>query len=146
MLAAAKLAYEEKSEREQNMAEAAIDAIYEATRVLKQLSLIMMWASNFWEEVQQHCQSLAESKIKDMIEKALHFPEERRLRLWTLKGFKMIAEKFYAGWVALNGVCTKYSAQIKLTERDLHEYLKENPTYEQSRRFLQELAKEFEAD
>ncbi len=78
MLAAPKLAYKEKSEREKNMAEAAVDAIHEATKVLNQLSLIMTLAASFWYHVQQHCQSLAKSRMKDRIERTLHhFPEER---------------------------------------------------------------------
>ncbi len=132
--------------REENMADAAVDALHEAMRGLKQLSLIMMKAALFWKQMQEHCKSLAESKMQSMVEKALTMPEERRMKVWTSNGFKKKAVEFYAGWVALNGVCAKYIEQIKLTQRDLYEYLKENPTYEQSRRLLPQLAREFEAD
>ena len=133
-------------QREENMAEAAVDALHEAMRGLKQLSLIMMKAAIFWKQMQMHCQSLAESEMQSQVERALKLSEEKRLKVWTSKGFKIKAIEFYAGWVALNGVCTKYIEQIQLTQKDLYEYLKENPTYEQSRRLLPELAKEFEAD
>ena len=128
-------------QREENMAEAAVDALHEAMRGLKQLSLML-----FWKQMQLHCQSLAELEMQNLVERALKLSEEKRLKVWTSKGFKIKAVEFYAGWVALNGVCTKYIEQIQLTQKDLYEYLKENPTYEQSRRLLPELAKEFEAD
>ena len=133
-------------ESEENMADTAVDALHEAMRGLKQLSAIMMKAALFWKQMQQHCQSLAESEMQNQVERALKLPEARRLKVWTSKGFKIKAVEFYAGWVALHGVCTKYIDQIKLTQRDLYEYLKENPTYAESRKLLPQLAREFAAD
>ena len=106
----------------------------------------MMKAALFWEKLQEHCQSLAESEIQNQVEGALKLPEEKRLKVWMSKGFKKRVIEFYAGWVALNDVCTKYIEQIKLAQRELYEYLTENSTYEQSRRLIPQLVKEFEAD
>ena len=68
------------------------------------------------------------------------------MKVWTSKPFKMQAVRFYAGWVALNSVCTEYVEHIKRTQKDLYKYIVENPTYEQSRKNVHELAKIFLAD
>ena len=44
---------------------------YEAAGALKHLSAIIMQAAIFWEQLQDHCQSLAEDKIKSLVEEAL---------------------------------------------------------------------------
>ena len=122
------------------MAEAAVYALHEAMRGLKQLSLIMMKAAIFWKQMQMHCQSFAESEMQDQVERALKLSEQKRLKVWTSKGFKIKAVEFYAEWVALKCVCAKYIDQIKLAQRELYEFLKEHLTYEQSRRLVPELA------
>ncbi len=128
------------------MAECAVDALHEAIGALKQLSAVMMQAALFWQQMQDHCKSLAESEMKSTVEKALKYPEEKRLKVWTSSGFKRKAIQFYAGWVALHGVCSVYMEQIKLTQKDLYLYIAENPSYEESRSNLKELAEKFLVD
>ena len=48
--------------------------------------------------------------------------------------------------VALNCLCSEYVEHIKLTQKDLYKYIVENPTYEESRRNVGELAKIFLAN
>ena len=62
------------------------------------------------------------------------------------KGFNHQAIQFYAGWVALHDVCSTYMEQIKLTQKDLYRYITENPTWEQSRKNLKDLADNFLID
>ena len=131
---------------EKNMAEAAADALHEAIGALKELSAVLMQAAQFWKQMQDHCKSLAEDQMKNTVEKAMKYPDEKRLKVWTSKAFKMKAVQFYAGWVALNSVCTVYIEHIKVTQKDLYEYLRENPTYEESRKNVKELAEKFLTD
>ena len=131
---------------EENMADAAADSLHEAIGVLKELSAVMMQAAQFWKQMQDHCRSLAESEMQRQVEKAMKYPEEKRLKVWTSNGFKRKAVQFYAGWVALHGVCAVYVEQIKHTQQDLYRYIKENPTYEQSRQNVKTLAEEFLSD
>ena len=131
---------------EENMADAAVGALHSAISGLKQLSATMMKAALFWKQMQEHCKSLAESHMKTQIERALKYPEEKRMKVWTSRGFKIKAVEFYAGWAALKRVCTRYMEQIKLTQQDLYKYLQENPTYEQSRQIVKELADDFIRD
>ncbi len=131
---------------EENMAECAVEALHEAIGALKELSLVMMQAVNFWKQMQDHCKSLADSEMKKTVELTLKQSEEKRLRTWTSNGFKRKAIKFYAGWVALYGVCSVYMEQIKLTQKDLYRYIAENPSYEDSRSNLKGLAEKFLVD
>ncbi len=93
--------------------------------------------------MQDHCRSLAESDMQRQVEKAMKYPEEKHLKVWTSRGFKRKAVEFYAGWVALHSVCAVYVENIKLTQKDLYRYIQENPTYKQSRQNLKALAEEF---
>jgi len=43
-------------------------------------------------------------------------------------------------------VCSVYIEQIKKTQRDLYEYLKENPTWDESRQKVKSLAETFLSD
>ena len=133
---------------EENMAECAEKALHQAIGALKQLSLVMLQAANFWKQMQEHCCSLAESEMQQQVERALKLklPDEKRLKVWTSNGFKIRVIEFYAGWVALNGVCKIYIEYIKVTQQDLYRYIAENPTFEESRQNVKELAEKFLVD
>ena len=132
---------------EENMAEIAADALHQAVGALMQLSAVMMQAAIFWKQMQDHCRTLAESEMKNQIESAIEkYSEEKRLKVWTSRGFKIKAIEFYAGWVALHCVCTTYVEYIKITQKDLYRYIQENPTYEESRVNVKELAQKFLED
>ena len=131
---------------EENMAECAEKALHQAIGALKQLSLVMLQAANFWKQMQDHCRSLAESEMQQQVERALKLPDGKRLKVWTSNGFKIKAIEFYAGWVALNGVCKIYIEYIKETQQDLYRYITENPTFEESRQNVKELAEKFLVD
>lgn len=76
----------------------------------------------------------------------MKLPEEKRLKVWTSKGFKVSAVQFYSKWVALDDVCEVYMLQIKETRQDLYSYLTENPTIEEAKKNVRELADTFAAD
>ena len=131
---------------EENMAKIAGDALHQAVGALKELSAVMMQAALFWKQMKDHCHSLAESDMKRQVESAMKYPKEERLKVWTSRGFKIQAVKFYAEWVALNRVCKTYVERIKFTQQDLYRYITENPTYEESRQNIKELAQKFLTD
>ena len=128
---------------DEEMAECAVEALHEAIGALKHLSAVMMQAAMFWKQMQDHCHSLSDSEMKSQVETAIKYPEAKRLKVWTSNSFKRKAIQFYSGWVALNGVCTVYMEQIKDTQRDLYNYITENPTYEESKRILPDMAEKF---
>ena len=129
-----------------NLAEAAVEALHSSIGALKSLSAIMMKAAIFWQHMQKHCESLAEGNMKRQVETAMKLHEGKRLKVWTSKGFKGRALRYYSKWVALNDVCGVYMLQIKKTRQDLYNYLQNNPTIEQARRNVLKLAANFGKD
>lgn len=128
------------------LAEAAIEALHSSIGALKSLSAIMMKAAMFWQQMQVHCESLATGEMQKQVQKAMEMPEEKRLKVWTSNGFKGKALRYYSKWVALDDVCGVYMLQIKETREDLYKYLEDNPTNEQARKKVRELAATFGKD
>lgn len=128
------------------LADAAIEALHSSIGALKSLSAIMMNAALFWQQMQIHCESLAKGEMQQLVEKAMKYPEEKRLKVWTSKGFKTRAVHYYSKWIALDDVCEVYMLQIKDTRRDLYSYLEDNPTIEQAKKNVRQLAETFAAD
>ena len=81
-----------------------------------------------------------------MVEAAMKKPEEDRMKVWTNVGFKKQAIIYYSKWVALDGVCGIYMERIKETQKTLYQYLEENPTNEQARKNVRQLAIAFRKD
>ena len=136
----------ENLKSDENQVEMAIDALQKAIEALKSLAAIMMQAALFWQQLQAHCEFLAKEEMKKMIEKALQYPEPRRLKFWNSSGFKNKAVQYYAGWVALDNVCGIYMERIKLTQRELYTYIQEALRPDDARKKVKELAKDFAAD
>ena len=128
------------------LAEAAIEALHSSIGALKSLSAIMMNAAVFWQQMQGHCESLAKGEMQQSIETAMKYPEAKRLKVWTSEGFKKDALHYYSRWVALDNVCGVYMRQIKDIRQDLYRYLEENPTIEQARSNVRQLAATFADD
>ena len=131
---------------DKELAEAAIGALQNAMGGLKKLSALMLKVSLFWKQMQLHCETLAKDKMKRMVEAAMRKPEAERIRVWTNIGFKKAAMQYYSQWVALDDVCGTYMNKIKETQRTLYAYLEENPTTEEARRNVRQLAIAFRKD
>ena len=80
------------------------------------------------------------------METAMTYPEAKRLKVWTSTAFKLKAVQYYSKWVALDDVCGVYILQIRDTRQDLYNYLEENPTIEQAKKNVRQLATEFAKD
>ena len=132
---------------EQEMAKVAEEALHKTVGTLQELTATVMQAPMFWRQMQDHCRSLADDKMKAKVKTIQDSTtKEERMKIWTSAPFKEQAVRFYAGWVALNYLCSHYVESIKRTQKDLYKYIMENPTYEESRKNVQELAKVFLAD
>ena len=136
----------ENCKDDSELAEVAISALHSAMGGLQKLSAIMMKAALFWKQMQVHCEKLAKEKMQKMIATAMKRPEKDRIRVWTSKGFKTQAIMYYAQWVALDDVCAVYMGRIQETQKDLYGYLTENPTLDDARRNVRDLAITFGAE
>ena len=132
--------------KEADLADAAIDALHQAMGGLQKLSALMLKVALFWKQMQMHCETLARDKMQKMVMRAMKRPEKERLRVWTAKGFKTQAITYYAQWVALDDVCAIYMAKIKETQKTLYSYLTENPTLNEARSNVRQLAIAFSDD
>ena len=134
-------------EGEEEFAKSSAQALHKAMEGLKILAALMMQAALFWKQMQDHCKSLADDKLKDKVESAMSkYDETKRLKLWTSKPFKIQAVRFYAGWVALDNVCGEYMEAIKETQAELYKYIQENPTYEDAKKRVGDLALTFQKE
>lgn len=133
-------------ENDSDLANAAIDALHNSVGALKSLSATMMKASKFWKLMQEHCKTMAQGDIKKKVEMMIEMPKEDRLKVWTSRGFKENALRYYSKWVALDDVSSVYMLQIEDTSRELYKYLVENPTIEEARGNVRRLAADFADD
>ncbi|XP_028401660.1 uncharacterized protein LOC114524701 [Dendronephthya gigantea] len=133
-------------EDNEHLADVALDALHNSIGALKSLCAIMMNAALFWKQMQKHCEALAQKDIQQMMERAMKYPEEKRLRVWTSNAFKKRTVGYYAKWVALDDVCQAYMLQIKDTRKDLYVSLEDNPTIEESRKNVRKLAESLNHD
>ena len=137
----------ERCKDEQDECEKAIKFLHQACGALKQLSIVMMRAALFWNQLRDHCLELADNSMKQQIESGMEkYSEEKWLKIWTSRSFKVKAVTYYAKWVALYSMCNEYVGHIRLTQSQLYKYIAENPTHEESRQNLPNLIKSFSAD
>ncbi len=144
----AELIHDIKSmEDEKELSGIAVKALHKASGAMKQLIRLLRQAALFWNQLKEHCLRLSEDKLQHRIQKFVtEFSEKDRQEYWTSTDFKQRMFLYISKWVALYSVSSDYLDEIKLTQRDLHEYITENPTYEESKRDLKMLAENFEKD
>ena len=134
-------------ENDKELADAAIDALHSSVGALKSLSATMMKAAKFWRQMQHCCKTLPRGDMQRKVKMAMQKPKEERLEIWTSTPFKQDALQYYSTWVALDDVCGVYTVvQIEDTSKDLYKYLKENPTTEEAKKNVRQLAAEFAKD
>ena len=136
----------ENCKDQQSESEKAVKFLQQACGALRQLSIVMMRAALFWTQLKEHCLELADNRMKKEIQSGMKHSEEKRLRIWTSRSFKVKAVTYYAKWVALYSMCNEYVGHIRLTQKELYKYIAENPTHDESRTRLDDLVKNFSAE
>ena len=140
----AELVHDIKSmEGKEKLADVAVKALHKASWSMKQLIRLLRQAATFWNQLKVHCQGLADEKIEQFV---ANYTEEERRYYWNSLVFKQNMFIYMSKWVALNNVSGMYLDQIRETQKDLYNYIMENPTHEDSKRDLQKLASDFEED
>ena len=128
---------------EKEFSDNAVTSLHEAIGALKHLAAIMLRAADFWTQLEKHCESLQNEGLGGLMQTYMEKKEDTRKKLWVSTPFKKQAIQFYCRWVALHDVCTDYLKPLKETQAMLYKYLTENPTWEQSKQNISELAKVF---
>ena len=119
--------------------------LHNALTALNHLQDIMTVAANFWNETHSVCNELSGEKVTKHVDRLLAMPEEKRRRLWSSNPFKIEAIKYYSNWVAVRKVCTDSRASITSAQRQVHLFIRENPTKKEARNILEILADEFKS-
>ena len=134
----------DRCKTEEDFANASVEALHKAMEGLRSLSALMMEAAEFWKQMQKHCQHLSKKDLEKVVtETKEKYNADARKKLWTGDVFKHQAVEFYAGWVALDHVCGEYMEVIKETQAELYQYIRENPTYEDAKVNVHQLALTF---
>ena len=131
------------AEGKEEMAGILVEALGKASWSMKQILSLLQQASIFWDNLEEHCRATSGEKIEAVV--AVIAEEERRV-YWSSMVFKQRMFRYMSKWVALHSVWSTHLEQIRHTQHDLHEYMREDPTYEESRRNLKELVENFEKD
>ena len=104
-------------DREGNVAEIAVKALHEASGALKYLSVIMLQAANFWQQLQQHCQALATPQVQKEINHVMEVysekPEVRKKSGSPMDSRRKLCHTMHSGWLSIAyvvSICSKYSS------------------------------------
>lgn len=128
---------------EDEMADIVIEALHKTSGALRHLSLIMTEASRFWTYIQDRCNSLSDKNFKELMGVLNSKGEETKKKFWRGKVFTKESETYNSRWQALRSACEEYKKSIDATRADLLEYIKDNPTYDESLQRLPQLTRDF---
>ena len=141
----------DRCKTEEDFTNASAKVLHKAMVGLRYLSGLMMQAALFWNQMQTYSQQLSEDGLNKIVSKAKErYKPDTWRRLWTSRVFKIRTVKFNASWVALDSVYGEYMKVIEKIQEELYRYIKENPSYEDAKVAVHQLAltlkKEIEDD
>ena len=138
-IAARKLA---ESKFEENIQSESLYCLRHAITALKNLQDVMQVAANFWRETHRACDEITGNSMVKRLDTLKNMDVEKRKRLWNARGLKMEAVKYYAQWVAIQQMCAFSRDSLTDSQRQVHHFIRQNPSKEQGIELLQILAKE----
>ena len=131
-----------KSISEENVQKESLSCLHHALTALRNLQSIMEVATNFWRETHSACNAITGNTMTKRLDKLKALEVEQRKKLWSTRGLKMEAIKYYAQWVAIQQMCSISRESLINSQRQVHMFVRQNPTKEQGKELLQSLAKE----
>ena len=131
-----------ESRFEEDIQKESLYCLHHALTALKNLQSIMQVAAGFWREVHSACNEITGNTMTKRLDRLSGLEVEKRKRLWNATGLKMEAIKYYAQWVAIQQMCSISRESLTNSQRQVHMFVRQNPTKEQGKELLQRLAKE----
>ena len=113
--------------------EVSIECLLEADKALCNIQTIMRNTSKFWKGVEVHCRSMTEKKMMKLLDSLT------RHQVWSGDTFKEAALQYEGQWSALKDFCAKASEHITSVQKEIHQYVYEDPTKESTLKLLQRL-------
>ena len=125
------------------LADIAIDALQSAVSGLNALSVVMMRAAEFWEQMHTHVESMRKSKFVDYVKEMMSNTKEERKQEWNSRFFLESGVRYCAQWVALYRVCTQYMMELEHVQEGVYYVLKDNPNEKEALAKLKVLVKKY---
>ena len=129
---------------ESQLESAAAESLHHAATALVSLADIMEKASRFWEETKGICEELSSPKIVKLIKNVSQKDEEERRKTWDNRAFKLSGIRYYCSWIAIKEICEVCRGGIEIAQRSVHVYIRDNPTQEEARLTVKQLAPELD--
>ena len=121
------------------------NCLHHAITALRNLQDIMIIAGNFWRSWVSYCDGLSTGNFTKKIKNFMMMEvEKRRSIICGSKMFKLEAVKYLSQWVAVQQVCSSSKESIADAQKELHKYIRKDPTKELGRAILEVLAEEFD--
>lgn len=124
---------------------AAAESLHHAASALVSLAVIMKNTSRFWEETEGLCQELSSPKMVKEIKAVSKLDDEKRKKVWDRETFKLGGIMYYCSWIAIKEICETCRGGVEDAQRSVHAYIRENPTKEQARLNVKQLAPKLDA-
>ena len=131
-----------ESQFKENIQKESLYCLHHALTALRNLQSIMQVAANFWRETHSACNAITGHAMTRRLDAIQSMDEAKRKRLWNARGFKMEAVKYYAQWVAIQQMCSMSRVSLVNSQRQVHMFIRQNPTKEQGKELLGILAGE----
>lgn len=129
---------------ESKLESAAAESLHHADTALLNLADIMSCTSEFWKGTADMCKKLCSSEAIEQIKIVSGYDDEKRRQVYDDEEFKLSGIKYYGTWVAIKEICETCRDGIKNSQREVHAYIRENPTKEEARTTVQQLAGELQ--
>ena len=117
-----------------------------AVTALRNLQDIMRVAASFWRETYSACNAITDHTMIKRLDKLMTLEEPKRKRLWNTRALKMEAVRYYAQWVAIRQLCFDSREPLANSQRQVHMFIRQNPTKEQGKVLLGILAQQLTKD
>ena len=127
---------------EEDIQKESLFCLHHALTALQNLQSIMQLAEKFWRETHSACNAITGHAMTKRIASLKAMDEEKRKKLWNARGLKMEAVKYYAQWVAIQQMCSISRVSLTNSQRQVHMFIRQNPTKEDGKKLLAILAEE----
>ena len=132
----------EQLDEESDLESAATESLHHAATALASLADVMQTASQFWKKTQSMCKQISSPKMMKEIKHISGLSEEERRLIWDNDRFKLNGITYYSSWIAIKDICESCQGSIQDAQRQVHMYIRENPTRDQARKTVKKLAPE----
>ncbi|RKP47601.1 hypothetical protein D7S89_15360 [Trinickia fusca] len=100
--------------------EIAVASLFLAIGALKQVAVVLRMANQFWTQMANACEQLADNRLKNKIEYFSKMAPEKRRTYIQNDRFKQEVIGYYAGWKAIEVVCQEYASEASKIQKRVH--------------------------